>query len=178
MARALSSLAAALTLFAALPATAAAYDHQVSLDLTAGWGLAPALEMAPNHGPTAGVATTIGFDDTWGLGINAAWAIHPPFVDDSDAPFNVGLFGIEALYYIDILQVVPFFGLGVDLIPIFDGTTWFVDFAAHARLSVDYLVSREVTVGVDVRPYILITALSTDPVYLTFQLRVSILFDY
>ena len=73
---------------------------------------------------------------------------------------------------------MPFFGVGIDLLPTFDGSTLFLDFAAHVRLSVDYVASREVTVGIDIRPYVLLTALSTDPVYLTFQIRLSFLFDY
>lgn len=162
----------------ALPSTAAAYDRQVSLDIAAGWGLAPALEMLPNHGPFASLATTIGIDDTWALGVNAGWAIHPPLTDSSQPLFHVGVLGVEALYYIDILEIVPFFGAGIDLLPTFDGSNLFVDLAAHLRLSVDYLASREVAIGIDVRPYILLTALSTDPVYVTFQIRLSLLFDY
>lgn len=160
-----------------LPSAATAYDRQVSLDVAVGWGVAPALEMVPNHGPFASVATTIGFDDTWGLGINAGWAMHPPLTDSSE-PFHVGVLGVEALYYIDILEIVPFFGAGIDLLTTFDGSDLFIDFAAHLRVSVDYLASREVTIGIDVRPYILLSALSTDPVYLTFQVRLSFLFDY
>jgi len=171
--RSLVVLAVAL----ALPASAAAYDRQVSLDVAVGWGVAPALQMFPNHGPFASVGTTIGFDDTWALGIHAGWAVHPPLTDSSD-PFHLGILGVEGLYYLDILEIVPFFGVGIDLLPSYDGSNLFVDFAAHARLSVDYVASREITVGIDVRPYILLTALSLDPVYLTFQVRVSFLFDY
>ena len=176
--RTVQTLAATLALSLAFPGAAAAYEEQVSLDVGVGWGFAPALEMFPNHGPLASVGTTIGFDDTWALAINAAWAVHPPFVDATDAPFQVGQLGVEALYYIDILQLVPFFGAGIDLLPTSDGTQWAVDFAAHLRVSLDYLLSREVTIGVDVRPYILLTALSLDPIYISAQLRVSFLFDY
>jgi hypothetical protein len=169
-----------IALLAALaaPAAASAYDRQVSLDVAAGWGVAPALQMVPNHGPYASVGTAIGFDDAWGLGITLGWAVHPPFVNASDAPFHVGVVGVEGLYYLDILQVVPFFGVGIDLLPTIAGDAPGLDFAAHVRVSLDYLVSREVTIGIDVRPYILLTALSVDPVYLTFAARVSFLFDY
>ncbi|MCB9591539.1 MAG: hypothetical protein H6719_02295 [Sandaracinaceae bacterium] len=160
------------------PASAAAYDHQVSLDVSAGWGWAPALDAAPNNGPMAGLATTVGIDDAWAIGFNLGWAVHPPFTDATDPVFHVGIVGVEGLYYIDILEIVPFFGLGIDLLPTVNGSTWGLDFAAHARVSLDYLVSREVTIGIDVRPYILLTALSLDPVYITFQARVSFLFDY
>lgn len=175
-------LIAALAVLVAAPSSAAAYDRQATFGVGVGWGIAPALEMFPNHGPFASVSTTIGFDDTWGLGINLGWAVHPPLTDARQEPFHVGVVGVEALYYFDILAIVPFFGLGIDLLPTFDGSNLFVDFAAHARISLDYLASREVTVGIDVRPYILLTAFDTnpvfDPVYITLQARVSFLFDY
>jgi hypothetical protein len=167
-----------LAIALALPARAEAYDRQISLDAAIGWGLAPALSMLPNTGPSWAIGSTIGFSDVWGLGVYAAWATHPPW--NGGSPLHVGLFGIEALYYLDILQVVPFFGAGVDVIPTFDegGNTWGADFAAHLRLSIDYLVSREITIGADVRPYILFTNLSLDPVYLSFLVRLSVLLDY
>lgn len=173
---ALASLAA---LVATLPVEASAYERQVTLDVTAGWGWAPVLD-APNHGPTGGISTAIGFDDdTWGLGIYGGWAVHPIFTEPTDETFHVGLIGAEALYYFDILQIVPFFGAGVDVLPTFDGTSWAADFAVHLRVSLDYLVSREVAIGVDVRPYLLVTALpDLNPVYLTFQARFSYLFEY
>lgn len=163
---------------------AAAYDDQITLGVTAGWALAPALAPrppsthAPDHGPTAGISATIGFEDTWGIGAYAAWAVHPPF--NGGEPYHFGLAGVEALYYVDILQVVPFFGLGVDVLPSVDENTDAVsaDFAAHARVSIDYLLSREVLIGADVRVYILPTALDLTPVYMTFQVRLSYAIDY
>lgn len=175
-----AALCAALAAIALLlaPADAHAYDHQVTLDFGAGWGVAPALaDGFPDHGPNAHVGTSIGFDDTWGMAFQAGWAVHPPFTDSAD-PLHIGFVGVEGLYYIDILQVVPFFGVGVDVLPTYNGTDWGADVAAHVRLSLDYLVSREVAVGVDIRPYILLTSLELDPVYLSFQARASFLFDY
>jgi hypothetical protein len=160
-----------------LPDRAHAYEEQLTLDLAGGWGIAPGLQL-PDNGPAWTLGTSIGFDDTWGLSIYAGWATHPAFNEGS--PLHLGVFGVEGLYYIDVLQVVPFFGVGVDVIPTFDEATnaWGADFAAHLRLSVDYLATREIAVGVDVRPYILFTRLSLEPVYLTFLLRVSVILDY
>ncbi len=170
--------AAALAL---APTRAQAYERQVTLDLGVGWGWAPMLD-APNHGPLAQVGTAIGFDnDTWALGLYGAWAIHPILTEPTDEVFHIGLVGAEALYYFDILEIVPFFGAGVDLLPSFNGATWGADFAVHLRVSVDYLVSREVAIGVDIRPYLLVTGLleaNLNPVYLTAQARLSLLFDY
>lgn len=179
----LPSLLLALAGALALPSSAAAYDRQLTLDLGAGWGIAPVLE-APNHGPMAALGTTIGFDDTWGLGFYAAWAVHPVF-DAGGAgepvpdPVHVGIFGVEGLYYIDIVQVVPFFGVGVDVLPVYDGRAreWRAEAAAHLRVSLDYLVSREVMIGLDVRPYLLFTNLELDPVYIHVLARLSYAID-
>ncbi len=161
----------------AFPSSALAYDHQMTLGAAAGWGVAPTFS-APDNGPNLALSSTIGFDDTWGMGVYAAWAVHPPF--NGGRAVQVGFAGVEGLYYIDILQVVPFFGVGVDVLPTYDGNTdrWNADFAAHLRASVDYLLSREVVIGLDVRPYVLLTALSTQPVYISFMARVSYVFDY
>lgn len=180
---------AALFAFAVLApsciaADAVAYDRQVTLAPTAGWAFAPALAprapatQAPDHGPVAGLDATVGVGDAWGIGAYLAWAVHPPF--HGGEPYQFGLAGVEALYFLDILEVVPFFGLGVDVIPSYEGNTrtWGADFAAHARASVDYLLSREVLLGADVRVYILPTAWSLDPVYLTLQARLGFVLDY
>lgn len=161
----------------AAPSTAHAYDRQLTLDVAAGWGLAPVLE-APNNGPGGGIGASIGFDDAWGLGVYTGWFVHPPF-NGGDA-VHLGVFGVEGLYYLDILQVVPFFGLGVDVLPTYDQAAdqWGAEFAAHVRASLDYLVSREVIVGIDIRPYVLFTSLSLDPVYITFLARFSYVLDY
>ncbi len=171
------ALAAALALACLAPTSAHAYDHQLTLDASAGWGVAPALE-APNHGPSFAIGTTIGFDDAWGLGVYAGWSVHPAF--NGGEPYHLGFAGVEGLYFIDILEVVPFFGVGIDVLPTFDGSTnsWGADVAAHLRASVDYLVSRSVAIGLDVRPYVLFSALSTDPFYLTVLARFSYILDY
>lgn len=173
MARALAFAA----FVAACPAAAHAYDHQITVEAAVGWGLAPAL-AAPDNGPAGLIGATIGFDDTWGMGISAGWAVHPPF--NGGSALHTGFAGVEALYFIDILQVVPFFGLGVDVLTTYDSATdaWGADFALHVRASLDYLVSRQVIIGLDVRPYVLFTALSTEPVYLTFLARFSYVIDY
>ena len=171
------ALLLAAAIVCALPSAARAYDGQLTLDVAAGWGWAPVLD-APNNGPGGGIGASFGFDDAWGLGVYTGWFVHPPF-NGGDA-VHLGVFGVEGLYYLDILQVVPFFGLGVDVLPTYDAATdsWGADFAAHVRVSLDYLVSREVIVGLDIRPYVLFTSLSIDPVYVTFLARFSYALDY
>lgn len=171
------ALPLAVALACAFPSVGHAYDRQVTLDAAFGWGLAPALD-APNHGPGGGIGASIGFDDLWGLGVYAHWFGHPPF--NGGAAIHIGAVGIEALYFLDILQLVPFFGAGIDVLPTYDEAApgLAADFAVHLRASLDYLVSRELIVGIDIRPYILLTALSVDPVYISFLARVSWAIDY
>lgn len=159
------------------PNGAHAYDGQVTLDVTVGWAIAPALD-APDNGPGGGIGASFGFGDTWGLGVYANYFAHPPF--NGGDTLHFGIVGVEGLYYLDILQVVPFFGIGIDVIPTYDDATesWSADFAAHVRASLDYLISREAIIGIDIRPYVLFTALSVDPVYITFLARFSYALDY
>ncbi|MBZ0117054.1 MAG: hypothetical protein K8H88_08675 [Sandaracinaceae bacterium] len=158
------------------PATASAYDAQWSLDLGVGWGVAPALSSFPNNGPATSASAGFGIGDTWALRPTLSYAVHPPF-NGGDA-LHVLFGGVEGLYLIDILQVVPSFGAGIDVLATYDGRLWGADFAVHLVGSLDYLVSREFVIGVDIRPYFLLTALDRDPIYLSFLLRASVLFDY
>ena len=170
IARAIAFLAA-LALGSSIAAPARAYDSP-TIDLSAGWSIAPGL-MAPDNGPIFGAGATFGFDDTWAIGGTFDWAVHPRFVDAGE-PRHFGIIGVEGLYYIDIFDIVPFFGIGIDVMPTLDGSTFLhVDFAAHARVSLDYLLSRTIAIGLDVRAYVLFTALSTEPALITTKLRVS-----
>lgn len=164
-----------LALWLALPASASAYEGKWSLDLGLGWGVAPTLQ-APNHGPFATASATFGVGDTWGVRPYFGYGIHPPF--NGGPPAQVGFLGVEGIYLIDVFTFVPSFGLGVDALAITNGVSWEADFAVHAVVSLDYLATREIVLGLDVRPYFLLTALTSDPFYLAITLRGSVLFDY
>jgi hypothetical protein len=161
------------------PPRAAAYERALTLDLALGWSFAPGL-AAPHHGPSATLGACLGFDGPWGACARAGWAVLPAFAEGGAGtgpadPAHVGTLGLEAVYYIDILQVVPILGVGTDLVASYDPSsrTWRADAAAHLRVSLDYLVTRELFVGLDVRPHLVVTDLDRNPVLVETLVRLS-----
>ncbi len=153
------------------PGRARAYEDQLTLGLGLGYAVVVTNGLPP-HGALAELSASVGLDDTWTVRANLSYAFHP-----GHDPMHVGLVGAELIYMVDVLEVVPFFGLGVDAIgTLYQGAAG-VDAAAHAIVGVDYLAAREWLVGLDIRPYVLLTRLSTDPVYFTASARFSLVFD-
>jgi hypothetical protein len=97
-----------------------------------------------------------------------------------NTPLHRASIGAELVYLIDILEVVPFLGLGIDApISVLGSEVW-ADFAGHAVVGVDWLLAREWSIGLELRPYVLFTALSRtsgDPVWLTAVARFQYLFE-
>jgi len=161
----------ALIVSAATPARA--YEDQLTLGAIAGYAaVVTSSTSLPVHGAMLGIDASIGLDDTWSVRAQIAYAIHP-----AAAPLHVGLFGAEIVYLMDVVEIVPFAGLGLDMLATIYENDLGADFAAHLVVGLDYLLSRELLIGLDVRPYILVTRLSTEPVYLTALARISLVFD-
>ena len=145
-----------------------------------GIGLAVDPDTAtPCCGPTLGVSGSIGLGDTFSLRGQLEGAWHPS--NGTDPTLWLGLIGVEVIYLLDIVSVVPFFGLGVDTLLTSGGSVTGLEFGAHAILGADYLISREVAVGVDIRPRILFASAiedgRLDPFYFSVALRLSYRFD-
>ncbi|MEM9189665.1 MAG: hypothetical protein AAGF12_10850, partial [Myxococcota bacterium] len=123
-----------------------------------------------------GVGGSIGLGDAWALRANINYAINP-----ASDPLHVVLGGLEAVYVLDIARIIPFFGLGVDVIGTVFQSEFGMEFGAHAILGVDYLVDREFLLGLDIRPYILFASAledgRLDPAYLAVQLRAEWRYD-
>lgn len=159
----------------ALPSPARAYEDQVTLSLGTGYAAVLANPDLPTHGARIALDVGIGLNDAWTLTPRAEWVFHP-----ASATLHVGLVGVEVTYAFDILEVVPFFGLGVDGIGTLRGGAFGVDLAAHVVLGLDWLVTRDWLVGLDVRPYVLPFSLADngiDPVYLTVGVHVGYGFE-
>jgi hypothetical protein len=171
-------LLAALAL-AATPTPAEAYEEQATLFVDLGYAAALANEDLPTSGAQIGLGGSWGLTDAWTIRGRLAYAAHP-----ASEVLHVGIVGVEVFYMLDILELVPFAGLGIDGIgTIHDGgsgTFFGADFAIHAVVGLDWLVSRRLIVGVDVRPYILPLSFDDDPlspVYLSANVRLSIVFE-
>ena len=79
---------------------------------------------------------------------------------------------------IDVVELVPSFGLGVDAVASKPSPADVrADFAAHAVVALDYLLSRELSLALDARPYVLLTQLDTEPLYLTVSVSLLLVFD-
>jgi hypothetical protein len=167
-------LASALTVLSTA-ATARAYEDVLTLDveLGAAFSLSPDF-MSPCCGPLFGIANSIGLGDKFALRGRIEYAWLPSGGDDVHA----AIVGAELFYLIDVVQFVPFFGLGLDVFA--GGPAPFdepaLGFGGHAILGFDYLVSREIALGLDVRPHLFFNAASDidiEPLLLTANLRFS-----
>jgi len=134
---------AGLLLFA--PTTARAYEDQVALSVDANYAYAQ--HGIPMHGAGVGVSAGIGLGDTFTLVFRGGYAAHP----GRETTAHLLSATAEALYIVDILTWVPFFGAGVDgYLQVRDGTPR-GNFEVHGIVGLDYLHSRELAFGLDVR---------------------------
>jgi hypothetical protein len=172
--RAFFAVSGALWLMWAGAAPAArAYEDQASLDAELSYGHAIS-DATPPNGVALGVGASLGLSDTFTVRGQLTWALHP-----GEPQFTSLLFvSAELLYLIDVLEIVPYFGLGLDGIGSFaSGQDFGGDFGLHLVLGFDWLLSREVTLGVAIRSVFLLTGLDDDPVYLKAGATFSYLFE-
>lgn len=155
------------------PASARAYEDQVTLGLDVGAGLAVSSDFGL-AGAQIGLSVGWGWSDAWLLQGRASYALHP---DGPDV--HVPIVGLETVYLLDILQIVPLLGIGMDAIAIVSSGQSEWNVAVHAMVGLDYLLNREWIIGFDFRAYLLPQNLSSDlvPWYVSFGFRVTKVFE-
>jgi hypothetical protein len=139
--------ACVLSVLGALPNSALAYADQAELSLSAGY--LGAIEASPFS--TAGAALDLGF----GLGLNDMFMARAALgygvsIADGNV-LSLGRTSAEVLYMVDVLQVVPFFGLGIGAWLFDDDTGLAIAPHGFGTLGIDYLASRTWLFGLDVR---------------------------
>jgi hypothetical protein len=149
-------LAAALSLCALAGAgTARAYEEQASLDGALGYALLVRDDLPTRQGVGVDLGASIGVYDTVVLRGTLGYAL----LSDAERREHVGRLRMEGMYLLDVLAVVPFFGLGATLstaqhsdanVPLRPGV--------HLLLGLDYLLSRSWILGLDVRTGVLFEA--------------------
>jgi hypothetical protein len=176
--RTLVALLLTLASWVASSAPVQAYEDQGTLGLEAGYGVVVITDTTlPQHGALFGLELSIGLGDQFAVRAHADYGFHPGETDD----MHVGLFGVEGLYLVDIVRVVPYFGIGIDGIATFYQDEGGLELGFHVIVGLEYLLSRDWLIGLDVRPHFLPITLAegrTDPVYISTNLRVSWLFDF
>ena len=158
----------------ALPQTVRALEDQVTLGVELGWAGVPNSSTLPKNGMGAGLTGAFGITDAWavrGLGnVNILFG---------DRRLRTGIFGVEAIYLLDVVRFVPVFGFGVDgMVSGFSGRTR-AELAMHALLGIDFLINPRWLIGVDGRGYWVTTnrASFLDPLFFTVAARLGFRFD-
>jgi hypothetical protein len=150
------ALAIAGLLWAARPA--AAYEDQATVGVGLGYAHAFGLEPAP--GAMLALSTSLGLSETLAARALVGYGLHP-----GDEPLHVGVAGAELIYLVDVIELVPWFGLGADAVLRARASELRPELAVHAVLGLDYLLSRELTLTLELRPHVLLTDLDGAPVY-------------
>jgi hypothetical protein len=160
MARACLCCATLLGLFGGgFASRALAYEEQLSVDLALGYArithsdllstdeIAPS-DTLPANLPALDLGVSLGISD-W-LVLRGALG-YGLMLDKNKDTRHVGRARVELAYLIDIVQWVPFVGLGTGLwlVQAPDGVSARAD--GHLVLGIDYLATRAWTVGLDVR---------------------------
>lgn len=141
-------LGIALTSGLVTSASARAYEDQASLDLALGYTLLLDSETLPNQGVALDLGGAFGISD---VAVVRGLAGYAPLFDGAGIA-HAGRLRLEALYLVDVLQFVPFFGLGANLLLAGDrADTLLLRPGGHIVLGADYLLSRSLTIGLDVR---------------------------
>jgi hypothetical protein len=154
-----------------VPDVAHAYEDQITLGVGLGYANAVS-DSLPQHGALLDVSSSIGLSNVWSIRGRLSYAVHP-----DDSPLQVGLIGAELLYLIDVVEVVPYFGIGVDGVGRVRHRDLSTDVASHVVVGIDYLASRGITLGLDVRALALWTALEHDPLYIAATASVIWMFS-
>lgn len=152
------------------PGRALAYEDQLTLSV--GPGYAAAIDGEPVHGALFDFGAGVGLDEVWTIRARASYALHP-----ADAPAHVGLMAGELLYVVDILEVVPYFGVGAGGMATVRGGDGELAGVAYPVVGAHYLLTRELSLGLDVRPVVRFTDLGGQPVYLAARAAVVFVFD-
>lgn len=127
---------------------ARAYEDQATVDAALSYVVVAESASLPVHG--AGVE----LGASWGLGPSTsvrAAAGYAALVDARESA-HLGRLRLEALYALDVLQLVPFAGLGASVLA-GEGADGGVQLrpGGHVVLGLDYLASRTWLVGLDLR---------------------------
>ena len=157
------------------PANASAFEEQVTVAVELGWAGIPNSSTLPLNGIDVGVTAGYGITDAWGVRGLANFNL----LFSEERRLRTGILGAEAIYLLDIVRFVPIFGFGIDAMISGFATEKRGDFAMHALLGVDFLISPRWLVGLDGRGFWVTTnrASFLDALFFTVGARVGIRFD-
>lgn len=159
-------------LLACFAAQARAYEDQISLGVGAGYGHLVS-DTLPAHGVLFATEASVGLDDIWTLRAGFSFDYHP-----AQHALALMLLSTELLYLVDVLEIVPYFGAGVDGVGALRSGAFAAELGVHPVFGLDWLASRELVFGLALRPIFLVSALDEQPFYFTGTLSAALLFDF
>lgn len=167
MARALPGL----LLLLAWSGPAAAYEGELIGDLELGYAhLAGDDPAGPGGSASAGLRYAL--TDAWNLVGGLGYCLHPEAAADG-ATVHVGGLGAGVEWVFDVLQVVPWAGLGVEGL-LFAATETELAVAVQASAGLDYLLRRGLSVGLVGRARVVLSRLDEVPLQAVVALRMSV----
>lgn len=148
-----------------------AYEDQITLGVGAGYAYGIS-DTPPNHGALVDLSVSVGLNAEFSLRTRLSYALFP-----ATESVHALLLGGELLYLVDVVEFVPYVGLGLDGFGRLRASSTDLDAATHLVLGVDYLVSRELTLGLDVRPHLVLTDLKHQPLVTALTASAIWMFD-
>ena len=160
-------------LFALWPGRGLAYEDQLGLGVQLAYAHATDSSL-PHSGALLGLEASLGLDDIWSVRGFASYSVHP-----GTPTLSVAVLGAELLYLVDILEIVPYFGAGLDALGRWTsgGGGFSAEFGVHPVVGLDWLPSRVWTLGIEARPVFVVTSWSREPIYVTAGVNAALLFD-
>jgi len=158
----------------ATASTGHAYEDQFGVAIDATYGRVLPDSTRPD-GALIGLTTSLGLDDTWTTRLRLAYGAHPA-TDDNPETLQVGLGSVELLYLFDILEWVPYFGAGVDVMSLNESDGFSVEPGGHLAAGLDWLPTRDLVFGLDLRALTVVSLLDERPFYLAFTVSAGWLF--
>lgn len=129
--------------------SAAAFEDKLALGAGAGYALSPGIE--PAHGIALDLQAGLGLSQTWQLRAGGTFGAHPhPIGELYSAALRA-----ELLYLIDIVDIVPFAGVGIAGIALFGDDPLDVEPAAHVAVGAAYWLSFDWLLQLDVRAHVM-----------------------
>lgn len=151
--------------------SAAAFEDKVTISAGAGYAAWPAAD-AP-HGFALDVQGGLGLGQAWQARAGVGVGMHPA----SNGALQTGALRGELVYLVDIVDLVPFAGLGVSGIAAFRGGDSELEYAAHFVGGAAYWLSFDWLLELDARAYLMPGAIERQPVYLIGTLSVVLALD-
>ena len=153
--------------------TAHAFEDKIALGAGAGYAAWPGLPAA--HGAALDVQAGVGLSEAWQLRGGASYALHPHASEDL-AFSTLGL-RAEVVYLIDIVDIVPFGGVGISGIGVFAEPDAQLEPAAHLVAGAAYWLSFDWLLQLDVRAHLVPGAAEDKPIYLVSTLSLVLTLD-